>query len=53
MYRLVKRDLGLGKRMDEGAGGGDATDEHTLSHIQEAWIAHVFLPALDRVGWHR
>lgn len=53
VYRIVTRDLGLGKLTDQGAGGGNGVDDHGLEHMEERWVAEVLLPALDHVGWHR
>lgn len=53
VYRIVKRELGLGKVTDQSAGSGNGVDEHGLGHMEERWVAQVLLPALDHVGWHR
>lgn len=52
-YRIVKRDLGLGKCVSEGAADGGVADSQALSYMEEMWVAQVLLPALDNVGWHR
>lgn len=53
MNRIVNHDLGLGKRMEADARDGGIPGGHTLSHMDEKWVAQVLLPALDHVGWHR
>lgn len=53
VYRIVKRDLGLGKLTDDGAGAGKGFGDHGLEHMEERWVAQVLLPALNHVGWHR
>lgn len=54
IFRIVTRDLGLGKRVcGLSAADSDTGDGHALSHMEEVWVAQVLLPALDQVGWHR
>lgn len=53
VYRVVKRDLGLGKFIDHGVGVGKGAGDHGLGHMEERWVAQVLLPALNHVVWHR
>lgn len=53
IYRLVTRDLGIGKRADGGGGGFDVDGGDALAHMDETWVVQVLLPALEHVGWHR
>ena len=51
LHRIVKCDLGLG--IDAARGGGEGRSGFgSLTHMEEAWVARVLLPALDQVGWH-
>lgn len=54
LHRIVRCDLGLGRDAARGSGeGGQKNDAGSLMYMEEAWVARVLLPALDRVGWHR
>lgn len=53
IYRIVTRELGLGTRIVGEAGSLLGDDQQALTLIHETWVAQVFLPALDHVGWDR
>lgn len=53
IHRIVTGRLGLGTSITGEAGSLIGGDQQSLALIHEAWVAQVFLPALDNVGWDR